>query len=143
MTVTMLLWSVVVLLLLLLLSRDVILRCLTRRRWILRGRSLAWSVIRRPRFLLRCVLRSRCWIWGSFLGWRHLATNAQSRRMCEPGCEYCSGAPLSINRDCRHTSISAVLLQSTLLSTEDWVQLTVSQSWNASESSLQLSVDDV
>jgi hypothetical protein len=30
------------------------------------------------------------------------------RRVCKPGCEYCSGAPLSINRVCRHCSISAI-----------------------------------
>ena len=43
----------------------------TRRRRIdaeLRSRSRCCWEVARPHFLPRCVLRSRCWIYGSFLG---------------------------------------------------------------------------
>ena len=43
----------------------------TRRRWVdaeLRSRSRCCWEVARPHFLMWCVLRSRCWIYGSFLG---------------------------------------------------------------------------
>ena len=43
----------------------------TRRRWIdaeLRSWSGRCRIVARSHFLLRCVLRSRCWIYRSFLG---------------------------------------------------------------------------
>ena len=47
--------------------------------------------------LVRCVLRSRCWICGRGLGSIRSPTMLY-RRVCKPDCEYWSGATLSIKR---------------------------------------------
>ena len=42
-----------------------------------------------------------------------------TERVSEPGCEYCSGAPLSSTRDCCHDSISQCSEQWELLLASD------------------------